>query len=92
MDLRGAIPARDALTAMLERKGIPAEIARGMASQSFSDIEDSPDSGPRWVHLLHFQFIAEIVDGQYWIQRDEFERALATVSLDPHLADHFRSA
>ena len=88
--MKGAGAAHDALAAMLEKKGMPSELARQAAFQVLSKLGLSAyGAGRRGLQLLNFQFMAEVVDGQYWIDRDQFERALSTIGVDPPLAENF---
>lgn len=77
MDSNDAIPAVDALRAMLIRNGIPAELASEAAEQLLSHVEPAEgQGGSKYLMLLNRQFVAEERDGRLWISREAFERAL----------------
>ena len=93
MDPRQWVSARDALSAMLVKKGMPPNLASQAADQLISAVDPpSAEAGTRYLSLLQFQFSAEPRDGEYWLSREQFERALAAVEVDPSLSEKFPSA
>jgi hypothetical protein len=93
MDPRQWVSARDALNAMLVKKGMPPNLA-GQAADQLISVAGPPnaEAGTRYLVLLQFQFSAEPRHGEYWISRQQFERALAAVESDPSLSGELPSA
>lgn len=77
MNSNDAIPAVDALRAMLIRSGTPPELASEAAGQLLSLVEPSESTdGNRYLVLMNHQFVAEEREGRLWISREAFARVL----------------
>ena len=91
MDPQQWVSARDALSALLTRQGMPPAVAEQAAAQLISTLDRPGPAGKRDLVLLGFHFSVESRDGEEWVSKEQLERALAQVEHDPGLAEEFRA-
>ena len=87
LDPTDAVTEEEALSAILQRKGLPAQSADQFAGKVLQQISRPSDEQgqSRWIYLMDHQILAERVGDRFCVSKKQLQLLLDRVQPDPEI-------